>query len=255
MDSMSDEEEGGHDELDVAGVTVRGDNNRARTKQDRASDTDVARASGRVAMLCATAREEFAFVLSLTERIGQAKEVFALAKYKVEALPCAPAASRLEEMPERFTADYMDAMDDANMCVNDLRRITSEVLGPSLSGDESEDAEVMATDDGGGEVAEARRHNSTVAELVRKSLQVACDSYDKARSILIREMKRYAKIMATMMADAVADEDEVLFNVRGELVAASRASLINTTTTGRTYFDGLLNSGGWKSDIIGMHTL
>jgi hypothetical protein len=40
--------------------------------------------------------------------------------------------------------------------------------------------------------------------------------------------------------------------VRGQLVTASRVSLLNTTTTNRTYFDGLLSSGGWKSDIIGM---
>jgi hypothetical protein len=58
--------------------------------------------------------------------------------------------------------------------------------------------------------------------------------------------------MATIMADAPCNEDEVLFNVRGQLVTASRVSLLNTTTTNRTYFDGLLSSGGWKSDIIGM---
>jgi hypothetical protein len=59
--------------------------------------------------------------------------------------------------------------------------------------------------------------------------------------------------MATIMAGAPSDEDEVLFSARGELVTASRLALINTTaTTNRTYFDGLLSSGGWKSDAIGM---
>jgi hypothetical protein len=85
---------------------------------------------------------------------------------------------------------------------------------------------------------------------------VVCDSYDKARLMLIREMQKYERMIETtiktIMKDAPCNEDEVLFNARGELVAASRVSLINTTTTNRTYFDGLLSGGGWKSDIIGM---
>jgi outer membrane lipopolysaccharide assembly protein LptE/RlpB len=94
---------------------------------------------------------------------------------------------------------------------------------------------------------------ATVGEIVKNKLKVVCDSYDKARLVLIREMQKYEKLLETIMADASCNEDEVLFNVRGELVTASRASLINnTTTTNRTYFYGLLSSGAWKSDIIGM---
>jgi hypothetical protein len=80
---------------------------------------------------------------------------------------------------------------------------------------------------------------------------VICDSYDKARLMLIREMRKYEKFLETVMAHVPCDEQEVLFNVRGRLVTASRVSLVNTTTN-RTYFDGLLSSGEWKSDIIGM---
>jgi hypothetical protein len=55
------------------------------------------------------------------------------------------------------------------------------------------------------------------------------------------------------MADAPCDEDEVLLTVRVELLTASRAALISTAD--RTYFDGLLNGGKCKSDVIGMLTI
>jgi hypothetical protein len=83
-----------------------------------------------------------------------------------------------------------------------------------------------------------RELNTYEYEAVHNNLKVVCDSYDMARLVLIKEMQKYDKMMATIMADAPCNEDEVLFNVRGQLVAASRVSLIGTTTTNRTYFDG-----------------
>jgi hypothetical protein len=100
--------------------------------------------------------------------------------------------------------------------------------------------------------SESSDQGSTICEIVKNKLKAVCDSYDKARLMLIREMQKYEKIMATIMAGAPSDEDEVLFSARGELVTASRMALINTGTTNRTYFDGLLSSGGWKSDAIAM---
>jgi hypothetical protein len=176
------------------------------------------------------------------------------------SLPSAPVASRVEDMPLDFITSYLDAIDEANIAVDDLRKITKDVLetyfNVSASPATSDDVELVCTSkrmkydrDN-----ESSGQGSTVGEIVKNKLKVVCDSYDKARLLLIREMQKYEKLIEVVMADASCKEDEVLFNVRGELVTASRESLINTTTIGRTYFDGLLNSGGWKSDIIGMCT-
>jgi hypothetical protein len=42
---------------------------------------------------------------------------------------------------------------------------------------------------------------------VHSKLKVVCDSRDKARLMLIREMQKYAKLMESVMADTVPDED------------------------------------------------
>jgi hypothetical protein len=211
--------------------------------------------------LCNVARNEYEIVLNLSKSIHKVKEVFALALYKVTSLPSAPVASRVEDMPSDFRTNYLDAVDEANVAVNALRKITKDVLetffNVSASTETSEDAERVCTSKPINYDKDTERsgQGSTVGEIVKCKLKVVCDSYDKARLMLIREMQKNEKLMETIMADAPCNEDEVLFNVRGELVAASRVSLINTTTANRTYFDGLLSSGGWKSDIIGMCTI
>jgi hypothetical protein len=160
-------------------------------------------------------------------------------------------------MPSDFRTNYLDAVDEANAAVKTLRKITKDVfetyfnISDITSTDTAEDEELggtykrmkydKANDSSGG--------GSTVGVIVKNKLKVVCDSYDKARLMLTKEMQKCEKLMATIMADAHSGEDEVLFSVRGELVVASRAALIATTE--RTYFDGLLASGGWKSDVIG----
>jgi hypothetical protein len=214
-----------------------------------------------VSELCNLARKEYDIVLNLSKSIHKVKEVFALALYKVNSLPSAPVASRLEDMPSAFHTNYLDAIDEANIAVDDLRKITTDVLETyfniyeTVSTATSEDVALTGTckrmkyDKN----AVSSGQRATVGEIVKNKLKVVCDRYDKARLVLIREMQKYEKLVETIMADAPCNEDEVLFNARGELLTASRASLINNTTTAnRTYFDGLLNSGAWKSDIIGM---
>jgi hypothetical protein len=164
-------------------------------------------------------------------------------------------------MPSDFRTSYLDAIDEANIAVDDLRKITKDVLetyfNVSASAETSDEVELVGTciRTGHDKDNDSSGQGSTVGEIVKNKLKVVCDSYDKARLLLIREMQKYERLMETIMVDAPCNEDEVLFNVRGELVTASRVSLINTTTTGRTYFDGLLSSGGWKSDIIGTCTM
>jgi hypothetical protein len=214
-----------------------------------------------VSELCNTARNEYEIVLNLSKCIHKVKEVFTLALYKVSGLPSAPVASRVEDMPSDFCSNYLDAVDEANIAVKDLRKITKDVFetyfNVSASTATSDDVELVCTSKRMkyDKDNESFGQGSTVGEIVKNKLKVVCDSYEKARLLLISEMQKYERLMETIMADAPCNEDEVLFNVRGELVTASRVSLINTTTTGRTYFDGLLNSGGWKSDIIGMCTI
>jgi hypothetical protein len=224
-------------------------------KEDNGSVEEV------VSELCSLARKEYEIVLNLSKSCHKVKEVFALALYKVSSLPSAPVASRLEAMPSAFHTNYLDAIDEANIAVDDLRKITKDVLETyfntyeAVSSETSEDVALIGTCKGMkcDRNAVSSGQGSTVGEILKNKLKVVCDSYDKARLVLIREMMKYEKLMATIMADAPCNEDDVLFNVRGELVTASRASLLNnTTTTNRTYFDGLLNSGAWKSDIIGM---
>jgi hypothetical protein len=213
-----------------------------------------------VSELCNGARKEYEIVLNLSESIDKVKEVFSLALYKVMSLPSAPLASRVEDMPSDFHTDYLDAVDEANVTVSALRKITKDVfetyfnISDITSTEPSDDVQLIgsckrmkyAND------SESSDQGSTICEIVKSKLKVVCDSYDKARLMLVREMKKYEKVIETIMAGAPSDEDEVLFSARGELVTASRVSLIDTTTRDRTYFDGLLSSGGWKSDAIGM---
>jgi hypothetical protein len=211
-----------------------------------------------VSELCNVARNEYEIVLNLSKCIHKVKEVFLFALYKVTSLSSAPVASRVEDMPSDFRTSYLDAIDEANIAVDDLRKTTRDVLetyfnvNKTVSTATSEDVDLIGTckrikND---KDNESSGQGSTVGEVVKNKLKVVCDSYDKARLLLIREMQKYEKIMATIMTGAPCNEDEVLFSARGELVTASRAALISTTD--RTYFDGLLNSGGWKSDIIGI---
>jgi hypothetical protein len=224
-------------------------------KEDNGSVEEV------VSELFRVARNEYEIVLNLSKCVYKVKEVFALALYKVSSLPSAPVASRVEDMPLDFITNYLDAVDEANIAVKDLRKITRDVLetyfNASASTATSDDVELVCTSKRTkyDKDNKSSGQGSTVGETVKNKLKVVCDSYDKARLILISEMQKYERLMATIMEDTPCNEDEVLFNVRGELVAASRGSLINTSTTKRTYFDGLLNSGGWKSDIIGMCTI
>jgi hypothetical protein len=60
-------------------------------------------------------------VLNLSKSIHKVKEVFSLALYKVANLPSAPVASRVEDMPSDFRTNYLDAVDEANVAVEDLR--------------------------------------------------------------------------------------------------------------------------------------
>jgi hypothetical protein len=214
-----------------------------------------------VSELCNVARNEYDTVLNLRKSIHKVKEVFSLALYKVTSLPSAPVASRVEDMPIDFRTQYLDAIDEASTAVNALRKITKDVfetyfsISDITSTETSEDVELIGTHkrmkyDKDSKCAGL---GSTLDEIVKNKLKVVCDSYDKARLMLIREMQKYEKLMATIMADSSCNEDEVLFTVRGELVTASRAALI--TTADRTYFDGLLNGGKWKSDVIGTRTI
>jgi hypothetical protein len=202
-------------------------------KEDNGSVEEV------VSKLCNEARKEYEMVLNLS--INKVKEVFSLALYKVSSLPPAPVASRVEDMPIYFRTDYLDAIDEANAAVNALRLITKDNTETDFnesaiaSTETSEDVELM----------------NTGKRMKYDRLKVVCDSYGKARQILIGEMEKYKKQMENIMTDASSNNDEVLFNVRGELVAASRVSLVNVATN-RTYFDGLLDSGAWKKDAIGM---
>jgi hypothetical protein len=136
------------------------------------------------------------------------------------------------------------------MLLKDLWKITKDVLETyfNVSTETMKDVDLVGT------CNESSGQGSTVGDIVKIKLKVVCDSYAKARLILVREMQRYAKMMETSMEPAECNEDKALFNVRGELVTASRVSLLNTTAN-RTYFDGLLSSGGWKSDVIGMCTM
>jgi hypothetical protein len=224
-------------------------------KEDNGSVEEV------VSELCNVARNEYKIVLNLSKSIHKVKEVFASALYKVKTLPSAPVASRVEDMPLDFCSSYLDAVDEANIAVKDLRKISKDVLetyfNVSASTETSDDVELECSSKRVKYDNDTERsgRGSTVGEIIQNKLRVVFDSYEKARLLLIREMQKYERLMETIMADAMLDEDEVLFNVRGELVTASRASLINTTSTNRTYFDGLLNSGGWKSDVIGMCTI
>jgi hypothetical protein len=207
-----------------------------------------------VTALCSMARKEYEIVLNLSKGIHKVKEVFALALFKTTSLPSAPVASRVEDMPSGFSTDYLDAIDEANIAVKDLRKITKDVLETYFNVYDTVSVELIGTckqmkyDQDN----ESAGRGLTVGDIAKNKLKVVCDSYEKARLILVREMQKYTKLMETIVAAALLDEDEVLFNVRGQLVTASRVSLINTKTTNRTYFDGLLNSGVWKSDIIGM---
>jgi hypothetical protein len=227
------------------------------TREDNGSVKEV------VSELCNIARNEYEVVLNLSKGIHKIKEVFALALYKVTLLPSAPVTSSVEDMPSNFLTDYLDAIDEASIAVNTLRMITTEdVLQTYFNRYESVCTATSEDIDLAGACkqmkydknAESSGQGSTVGEIVKNKLKVVCDSYDKARLMLVREMQKYEMLMATIMADAPCNDDEVLFNVRGELVTASRTALVNTTTN-RTYFDGLLNSGGWKSDAIGMLTM
>jgi hypothetical protein len=197
-----------------------------------------------VSELCNVARNEFEIVMNLSKGIHKVKEVFALALYKVSSLPSAPVASRVDDMPSDFITNYLDAIDEANTAVNTLRKITKDVFETYFytSDISAEDVELAGTLKGVNydKDRESSGLGSTLEEIVKNKLKVVCDGYARARLMLMREMHKYEK---------------VLFNVRGELVTASRVSLINTTTTNRTYFDGLLSSGGWKSDVIGMLTI
>jgi hypothetical protein len=219
-------------------------------KEDNGSVEEV------VSELCNVARNEYEIVLNLSKCIHKVKEVFSMALYKVTGLPSAPVASRVEDMPLDFITSYLDAVDEANIAVDDLRKIAKDVLetyfNVSASTATSDDVELVGTSKRMkyDKNNESSGQGSTVGEIVKNKLKVVCDSYEKARLLLIREMQKYERLMATIMEDAPCNEDEVSFNVRGELVTASRTALI--TTTDRTFFQGLLNSGGWKSDIIGM---
>jgi hypothetical protein len=214
-----------------------------------------------VSELCNVARNEYKIVLNLSESIRKVKEVFALALYKVASLPSAPVASRVQDMPSNFSTNYLDAVDEANAAVSALRKITTDVFETHFnvsdisSPETSEDAELNSTHKRMKYDMDRKCSvlGSTVDEIVKSKLKVVCDSYDKARLLLLREMQKYEKLMVAIMADVPCNVDEVLFTVRGELVTASRAALI--TTAGRTYFDGLLNGGKWKSDVIGMLTV
>jgi hypothetical protein len=193
--------------------------------------------------------------INATNDNKEVKRVFAMAQYRVSSLPLAPVASRLEDMPDGFTIDYIEAISRANTAVYVLKKKTNDLDQKCFNIDDITSAAPSASIEGidSRDSTSNKRDKVDKCEVVKNKLKIVCDSYDKARQILVREMQKYEKLMETMMADAVADEDEVLFNVRGELVTASRSSLINTTTN-RTYFDGLL-TGGWKSDVIGMHAI
>jgi hypothetical protein len=207
-----------------------------------------------VSELISNSKNEYDLVLNWTENINKVKEVFTLAAYKVETLLAAPIASSIEDMPIDFNIDYLEAISEANVAVSALKKITEDVVTPyfniddSTSTAQSADTEIMNS--AGTNTNKNVKYDKY--EIVKNKLKVVCDSYEKARLILVREMKKYTKLMETIMENVERNEDEVLFNVRGELVTASRVSLIRTN---RTYFDGLLNSGGWKSDIIGMNTI
>jgi hypothetical protein len=187
--------------------------------------------------------------------VKQMKEAFALAFYAVEALPSAPVAIRVEDMPENFVIDYLDAIRKANMAVRDLKYRTNNIstyfnIDDTTSTVRSGEDEVIH----GNSIPAVKRVKYNETEFMNDRLQVVCDSYEKARLMLVREMKMYSKLVQFIIAGVPSREDEVLFNVRGELVTASRKSLL-TTTTKRTFFDGLLSGGGWKTDAVGMCTI
>jgi hypothetical protein len=211
-----------------------------------------------VSELVNNAKKEYDLAINWTKNIHKVKEVFTLAAYKVETLLAAPVASTIEDMPIDFNSNYLEAISKANIAVSALKKNTEDVVTTYFNIDKTTSTE-LSVDAEGIDTSIASSYKKVKydkSEVVKNKLKVVCDSYEKARLILVREMQKYTKLMEAIMADAVPDEDEVLFNVRGELVTASRVSLINTTTTNRTYFDGMLNtSGGWKSDVIGMCTI
>jgi hypothetical protein len=213
-----------------------------------------------VSELCNVAMNEYDLVLNWSKSIQKIKEVFTSALYHVTSLPAAPVASRIEDLPADIRTIYLKAVKEANIAVTALRKITKDVfemysVDDTATTETSEDVELMGTckqmkNDTNNERS---GQGSIIAEVIKNKLKVVCDSYAKARLLLTREMQKYEKLMATIMIDAVPDVDKVLFSARGELVTASRAALTNTTE--RTYFQGLLNSGGWKSDAIGKCTI
>jgi hypothetical protein len=213
-----------------------------------------------VCELIKEAKNEYEFVVNMAENIHKVKEVFSIAKYKVETLLYAPVANTLVDMPIDFTTDYMDALSEANTAVSSLRQITDDVANKYFDIDDdtsvvlSVDTEIIDTIDATDSSPNKRMKlgkASKMCEVVKSSLKVVCDNYEKARQILTREMMKYEKMMEMIMVDSVPTEDEVLFDVRGELMTYSRVSLVNSANTDRTYFDGLL-SGNWKTNVIGM---
>jgi hypothetical protein len=191
------------------------------------------------------------------DKEADGKKGFALALYRVEALLHAPAASRVEDMPSDFAVDYLEAISEANIAVGNLKRIFEKVVSEQCNIHDTALAVLSVATEGidSGDIPSNKRVKYDKCEEVQTKLKAVCDSYEKARLILVREMKKCKQIMETIMTDASSDEDEVLFNVRGELVTVSKATLVNKRSTGRTYFDCLLSSGQWKTDIIGMNTI
>jgi hypothetical protein len=215
----------------------------------------------RMSELINIAKNEYDLVVNMTEIMYEVKEVFSFAKYKVETLLSAPVASKIEDMPTDFTTSHLDALYEAYIAVIALRNIIDTVMCKYFNIDDTIISSVVSED---------IEHNDTVdtptnkrmkidrtfalCEIEKNSSEEVCESYEKARHILIREMKKYEKMIEKIVANTVPKEDDMVFNVRGELMTYSRVSLVNTTNTGRTYFDGLLN-GNWKTDAIGMLTV
>jgi hypothetical protein len=213
----------------------------------------------RVCELINIVKDKYELVVNMTENIHKVKEVFSMAKYKVETLLSAPVATKLEDMPPNFATDYVEALTEANIAVSALRNITDDVVNKYFDIDEttfgelSEGTALSDTVDTPSIQRMKAGRGSSLSEEVKSTLTIICDAYEKARHILIQEMKKYEIIIGIILKDTALKEDEALFTVRGELMTHSKVSLVNTTNTGRTYFDGLLNGGNWKTNVIGMH--
>jgi hypothetical protein len=201
----------------------------------------------RVSEVCNIIKLEYNLVVDLNESARKLKEVYCLALYKVETLPSAPVASKLEDMPTDFSTSYIDAIYDADIAVNELRNTIEYIIRKFFN-----KPDIVSLALGNSQLVtiqfDRNERGGTIPEIIKNALEVVCNGYDKAKQMLMLKMKALGKFVDTILALHQIDAKEALFSVRGELVTASRETLL---VESGSFFYGLLSSGKWKTNAIG----